>query len=100
MCISACVTEENHNRTLREECGRIHFEKKVLSKIDGLEWMDVTGYWRKIHNERFHNLYWTTKYRSGDIKRTTETHTRIWWGNMKEICYLEELIVNGCIILK
>jgi hypothetical protein len=28
-------------------------KKKVLSERDGLEWMDVTGYWRKIHNESF-----------------------------------------------
>jgi hypothetical protein len=41
----------------------------VLSKITGLKRMDVTGYRRKIHNEGFHNLYWTSKYRSGDVTK-------------------------------
>jgi len=51
--------------------------KKLLSTIFGLKRMDVTGYWRKIHNERFHSLHWTKKYCSGDVTRKIETHARI-----------------------
>jgi predicted small secreted protein len=68
----------------------VYFEKKVLSKIDGLERMDITESWRKIHKERFHNSDWTSKYRSGDVTRR----------KTKEIGQLEDLRVNGCIILK
>jgi hypothetical protein len=33
------------------------FEKKVLIKIFGPKRDDVTGEWRKLHNEELHNLY-------------------------------------------
>jgi hypothetical protein len=38
MRISDCVTEKNQTLIVREECGQSDFEKKVLSKIDELEW--------------------------------------------------------------
>jgi hypothetical protein len=38
MRISDCVTEKNQTLTITEKCGKSDFEKKVLSKIDGLEW--------------------------------------------------------------
>jgi hypothetical protein len=33
------------------------FENRVLRKIFGPERDDVTGDWRKLHNEELHNLY-------------------------------------------
>jgi hypothetical protein len=33
------------------------FENKVLRRIFGPKRDEVTGGWRKLHNEEFHNLY-------------------------------------------
>jgi hypothetical protein len=33
------------------------FENSVLRRIFGPEWDEVTGEWRKLHNEELHNLY-------------------------------------------
>jgi hypothetical protein len=33
------------------------FENRVLRRIFGPKRDDVTGEWRKLHNEVFHNLY-------------------------------------------
>jgi hypothetical protein len=33
------------------------FENRVLRRIFGLKRYEVTGDWRKLHNEELHNLY-------------------------------------------
>jgi hypothetical protein len=33
------------------------FENRVLRRISGPKRDDVTGDWRKLHNEELHNLY-------------------------------------------
>jgi hypothetical protein len=33
------------------------FENRVLRRIFGPEWDDVTGKWRKLHNEELNDLY-------------------------------------------
>jgi hypothetical protein len=33
------------------------FENRVLRRIFGLKRDEVTGDWRKLHNEKLHNLY-------------------------------------------
>jgi hypothetical protein len=33
------------------------FENRVLRRIFGPQRDDVTGGWRKVHNEELHNLY-------------------------------------------
>jgi hypothetical protein len=33
------------------------FEKRVLRRIFGPEREEITGDWRKLHNEELHNLY-------------------------------------------
>jgi hypothetical protein len=43
--------------TLREEHRLRVFEKRVLRRIFGPKRVEVTGDWRKIHNEELHNLY-------------------------------------------
>jgi hypothetical protein len=43
--------------TLREEHRLRVFENRVLRKIFGPKRDDMTGEWRKLHNEELHNLY-------------------------------------------
>jgi len=33
------------------------FENRVLRRIFGSEWDEVTGEWRKLHNEELYALY-------------------------------------------
>jgi hypothetical protein len=41
------------------------FENRVLRRIFGPKRDEVTGEWKKLHNE-LHDLYSSTKYNSGD----------------------------------
>jgi hypothetical protein len=43
--------------TLREEHRLRVFENKVLRRIFGLKRDEVTGEWRKLHNEELRDLY-------------------------------------------
>jgi hypothetical protein len=43
--------------TLREEHRFRVFEKRVLRRIFGPKREEVSGGWRKLHNEEPHNLY-------------------------------------------
>jgi hypothetical protein len=42
---------------LREERRLRVFENRVLKRIFGLKRDEVTGEWRKLHNEELHDLY-------------------------------------------
>jgi hypothetical protein len=42
---------------LREEHRVWVFENRVLRRIFGSKRHEVTGGWRKLHNEELHNLY-------------------------------------------
>jgi hypothetical protein len=42
---------------LREEHRLSVFENRVLRRIYGPKRDEVTGEWRKLHNEELHNLY-------------------------------------------
>jgi hypothetical protein len=42
---------------IREEHRLRVFENRVLRRIFGPKRDEVTGEWRKLHNEEFHNLY-------------------------------------------
>jgi hypothetical protein len=42
--------------TLREEHRLRVFENRVLRRIFGAKRDEVTGGWRKLHNEELHNL--------------------------------------------
>jgi hypothetical protein len=42
---------------LREEHRLRVFESRVLRRIFGPKRDEVTGEWRKLHNEELHNLY-------------------------------------------
>jgi hypothetical protein len=48
---------ETWSLTLREEHRLRVFENKVLRRIFGPKRDEVTGWWRKLHNEELHDLY-------------------------------------------
>jgi hypothetical protein len=47
----------NWSLTLREEHRLGVFENRVLRRIFGPKRNEVTGEWRKLHNEELHDLY-------------------------------------------
>jgi hypothetical protein len=48
---------ETWSLTLKEEYRLRVFENRVLRRIFGPKRDEVTGGWRKLHNEDLHNLY-------------------------------------------
>jgi hypothetical protein len=59
---------------------------------------DVTGDWRKLHNEEFHDLCFSPKWGWSNQEEQDgwtlshvwgrrEVCTRVWWGNLREIDY-------------
>jgi hypothetical protein len=48
---------ETWSRILREEHRLRVFENRVLRRIFGPKGDEVTGGWRKLHNEELHNVY-------------------------------------------
>jgi hypothetical protein len=48
---------ETWSLTLREEHRLRVFENRFLRRIFGPKRGEVTGEWRKLHNEELHNLY-------------------------------------------
>jgi len=48
---------ETWSLTLREECRLRVFENRVLRRVFGSKRYEVTGEWRKLHNEELRDLY-------------------------------------------
>jgi hypothetical protein len=48
---------ETWSLTLREECRLRVFENRVLRRIFGPKKDEVTGEWRRLHNEELYVLY-------------------------------------------
>jgi len=48
---------ETWSLTLREECRLSVFENRVLRRIFGPRRDEITGEWRKLHNEELNDLY-------------------------------------------
>ena len=48
---------ETWSLTLREERRLRAFENRVLRRVFGLKRDEVTGEWRKLHNEELNDLY-------------------------------------------
>jgi hypothetical protein len=57
IAISLVVGCETWSLRLREEHRLRVFENRVLRRIFGPKRDDVTGEWRKLHNEELHDLY-------------------------------------------
>jgi hypothetical protein len=62
---------------LREEHRLRVFENRVLRRIFGPKRVEVTGQWRKLHNEELHNLY-----SSPDIIRQVKSRKMRWAGHV------------------
>jgi hypothetical protein len=56
------------------------FEKRVLRRIFGPKRDEVTGGWRKLHNEEFHNLY-----SSASIIRVIKSRRMSWAGHIAQM---------------
>jgi hypothetical protein len=68
---------ETLSRTLREDHRLRVFENRVLRRIFGPKRDDVTGEWRKLHNEELHNLH-----SSPDINRQVKSRRMRWAGHV------------------
>jgi hypothetical protein len=64
------------------------FENRVLRRIFGPKRDEVTGDWRKLHNEELHNLY-----SSPDIIRQVKSRGMRWAGHVARM--IEEKSVQG-----
>ena len=87
------------------------FENMVLGRIFGPRRDEVTGEWRRLHNEEINDLYsspnivWVIKWRrmrwDGHVARMGEERGCIGscWGNRKERDHWGDPGVDGWIIL-
>ena len=96
---------------MREERKLRVFENIVLRRIFGPTRDELTGEWRRLHNEKLNDLYsssnivWVIKSRrmrwAGHVARMGEARGCIgsWWGNRREGDHWGDLGVDGWIIL-
>jgi hypothetical protein len=68
---------ESWSLTLREECRLRVFENKVLRRIFGPKRDEVTGEWRRLHNEELYALY-----SSPNIIRVIKSRKLSWAGHV------------------
>jgi hypothetical protein len=102
---------ETWSLILREERKLRVFENMVLMRIYGRRRDEVTGEWRRLHNEELNYLYsslnivhmikWRRMRWAGHVARMGEERGCIgsWWGNWRERDHWGDLGVDGLIIL-
>jgi hypothetical protein len=66
--------------TLREERRLKVFENRVLRRVFGPKGDEVTGKWRKLHNEKFNDMYSLAK-----IVRVVKSRRMRWAGHVARI---------------
>jgi hypothetical protein len=71
---------ETWSLTLREEHRLRAFENKVLRRISGPKRNEVTGGWRKLHNEELRDLY-----SSPNIMRIIKSRRMRWAGHVSRM---------------
>ena len=103
---------ESWSLTLRKECRLRVSENMMLRRIFGPKRDEVTGEWRRLHNEELYALYCTPniirviKLRrlrlSGHVARTGESTGayRVLGGKPQGRSHLEELVVDVRIVVK
>jgi len=85
---------------LREERKLRVFEKMVLRRIFGPRRGEVTGEWRRLHNEELNDLYSSPNIvRVIKSRRMRGECIESWWGNRRERDQRGDLGVDGWIIL-
>jgi hypothetical protein len=78
---------ETWSLRLREEHRLRVFENRVLRRIFGLKRNEVTGEWRKLHNEELRDLY-----SSPSINRIRKSRRMRWAGNVARMGGEEECV--------
>ena len=71
---------ETWSFTLREECRLRVFENRVLRRVFGPKGQEVTGEWRKLHNEELNYLY-----SSSNIVRVIKLRRMRWAGHVAQM---------------
>jgi hypothetical protein len=103
---------ETWSLTLREEHRLRLFENRVLRRIFGPKRDEMTGEWRKLHNEEIRDLY-SSSSRIRIIKPRRMRwagHVHVWWRrgtrigywkvNQRERDHWEDQDVGGLIIIE
>jgi hypothetical protein len=84
----------------------------VLRDVFGAEREEVTGDWRRLHNEELHDFNWspniTREITSSCVRWVghvacmgrRKMYTEFWWGKLKERHYLKKQGITDRIILK
>ena len=98
---------ETWSFTLKNEYGLKMFENMIVRKVFGPKRDEITGEWRRLHNEELHDLYSSTNVirviksrRMRLIWGRGEVHAGFWCGKPREKNDLEDLGVKVGIILK
>jgi hypothetical protein len=97
---------------MREEYRLRMFETRALRRIFGLRRDEVTGEWRKLHNEELNDLYFSPHIirviKLGRMRWVGhvnvwgkgEVYTGFWWGNLRKTDHMKEPGVDGKTILR
>jgi hypothetical protein len=80
---------ETWSLKLREEHRLRVFENGVLRRMFGPKRDEVTGEWRKLHNEELHNFY-----SSSDISRQVKSRRMRWAGHVASMNVYRVLMGN------